>query len=175
MKDILMRAAAAVHRFFNIKPFRRLFYVALLCPVALIGYLSSGMDRRTMVFLSRTSASTLIIERLLPRERTPEAALGRYIEEALLGPATVDALPLFDPGVKLLTAMVRGETAYVDLSDTAVFQTHGGPTTADSLEILRMGIMRNFPAIKKVYIFIAGREPYGQNFVPASQVGNEKK
>lgn len=175
MKDILMQAAAAVYRFFCVKPFRRMCYVALLFPVALIGYLSSGLDRRTMVFASRKSASPWIEERLLPREKAPEAALARYVEEVLLGPSSVDALPLFDSGVKLLTAMVRGGTAYVDLSDSAVFQVRGGPGTAESLEILRLGILRNFPAVKSVHIFIAGKEPFGANFGPAGQVGREKK
>jgi hypothetical protein len=91
-----------------------------------------------------------------------EAKVRAYVEEYLLGPATLESAPLFYPGTKLITAFLRGSTLYVNLSREAAMPpldlTRPNISIANVLSTFQGGIMKNFPAIKNISLYIEGIE-----------------
>lgn len=143
---------------------RRLFYLVFLGIFALADFFVSGLVRRTFVFYS-INKGTIVEERLLARSPSPETAVRRYIEEALLGPVSLDTAPLFDRETRLESLLYRDGAVYADLSGIAALPLPEGGSVPEGLSVLRGGILRNFPRVKDVKLFIGGNETFFENFV----------
>jgi hypothetical protein len=100
--------------------------------------------------------------RLRPLDRG--ADIRRYVEEALLGPASPDLAPLFARGSKLHSFMFRDSVVYADLTETAALPVDGVTDVFRSLLTLNEGIRRNFPYVKDVQLFIGGNEVFFEEF-----------
>jgi hypothetical protein len=169
-----MNAALLVFRkYASIVQFRRAFYLAVLCLVAFIDFVAGGKTMETFVFYRVRGGSPSVETRLLPRYAPLELRVARYVEEALLGPATVDLGRLFPKGTRLESSLIRDGIAYVDLSALAALPTETEVDARRPLATLASGLERNFASIKSARIFIAGHEPFvseegGKGDFPAS-------
>jgi len=94
---------------------------------------------------------------------TKEDRLQNYIEEYLLGPTTMDYLPLFPQDTRVDTVLIRNDHAYINLSETAALPVPGSVPFEKREGLFAAMIMKNFQSIKEVSLFIAGNEVYRTN------------
>ncbi|GAB1483895.1 hypothetical protein MASR2M78_27110 [Treponema sp.] len=139
---------------------RNLFYILILLGIAFVSFISSGNTRRTFVFISLRRGSEQVEERMLPRWGSREALLARYVEEYLLGPASVDQQRLFPKGSHLSSLILREGQLFLNLSEEAAIPVEGESNVQKSISLLSTGLLRNFTFVKQVSLFIDGREPY---------------
>jgi hypothetical protein len=143
----------------------RLFFIIVVCLVALGDFLHSGLVRRTFVFYSILEGNTVVEDRMFHRSGDRETDIRRYVEEALLGPVTPDSAPLFPRETRLNSFMYRDGAVYADLTDSAVLPPPGGSWDVfRSLLTLNEGIRRNFSFIKDVRLFVGGNEVFFEEF-----------
>jgi hypothetical protein len=167
----------------RIKNMLLLILLAVLAAVALAEFCLLGLSRRTFVFYTDTGA--MIVEQRMLRVfgRNPWASgesllavgkkptetlsreinITRYVEEALLGPVSPDSLPLFPRETRLHSLLYRDGVVYADLSQDAAVPLPGGEVFRN-LETLYFGIKRNFPYVREIRFFIAGKAAYAEQF-----------
>jgi len=147
--------------------------ILILALVALIDFLTLGLARRTYLFYDIDSGVVIVENRLLPvsgrkdhayygsrRFSQRELDITRYVEEALLGPVSSNSMPLFPRETRLSSLLYRNGTVYVDLSEEAVLPPPEGGEVFMNMKTLYAGIRRNFPFIREVRFFIAGKPAY---------------
>ena len=154
----------AVLQLLRRKTCRRFVYLCVLLILALADFLLLGLARRTFVFYFIDDASPLVEDRMLARTGSRERDIRRYVEEALLGPVSLDAAPLFPRGTRLASLLYRDGVVYADLTESAALPVSEGPGVFDALNALQDGIKRNFSGVKDVRLFIAGHEAYPEKF-----------
>ena len=150
--------------FFSKKKNRRLFYLAIVCLVALAEFLFSGLVRRTFVFYSDIEGNTAVEDRMLRRSGDMETDIRRYVDEALLGPVSPDSAPLFPRETRLNSFMYRAGAVYADLTEPAALPYGGSGDVFRGLLTLNQGIRQNFPPVMDVRLFIGGNEVFFEEF-----------
>ena len=154
-----------IPKFLKNKVKRRLFYLSLLVLFVGADFLLLGLARRTFVFYSIRDIKTPVVEdRKLARAGSREDDIARYVEEALLGPVSLDSAPLFPKGTRLESLLYRDGVVYADLTKSAAIPSPGGMDVFTGVYTLYGGIKRNFPYVKDVRLFIDGREAYSEKF-----------
>jgi hypothetical protein len=145
----------------------RFFVISIVCLAGLAG-LAVAANRvwgpRTFVFYAVDENKEVVEKRRIARAESVEADIRRYVEDALLGPASLEAAPLFPPGTRVETLMLRGDVVYINLSEDAAVpyrdsRFRRGSVYA-SLVTLELAIKRNFPKVRETRFFIAGNETY---------------
>ena len=101
---------------------------------------------------------------MLKRSTSRELNITRYVEEVLLGPVSPDSLLLFPRETRLRSLLYRDGVVYADLSKDAALPPVEGGEVLTNLKTLYAGIRRNFPFVKDVRFFIAGRAAYNEEF-----------
>jgi hypothetical protein len=132
--------------------------------LALNEFLQAGLVRRTFVFYSLRDGEPVVEDRMLKVSTDREEDLRRYVEEALLGPVSPDAAPLFPRETRLRSLLFRDDIVYADLSESAALPyPDGGESRRDFFTLYR-GIKRNFPYIRDVRLFVGGRAAFYDEF-----------
>ena len=150
-----------------IKP-GRLHYLILLIIIiitALTDFYISGLIRKTFVFYSALEGNIIVENRLLRTSSSREDDIRRYVEEALLGPVTLDAAPLFNHETRLDSLLYRDGVIFANFNESAltpVFPPADGVFL--SFLTLNEGIRRNFSFVKNLNFFINGREIFSDEF-----------
>ena len=155
----------AIIRFFT--PGRNRYLVLLICIIllAVADYFYSGLVRRTFVFYSALEGTAIVEDRMLRSSSSRETDIRRYVEEALLGPVSQEADPLFIQGTRLLSLLFRDGVVYANFSESAHFPIFPpAKGVFYSFLTLNEGIRRNFPFVRNVRFFISGREIFSRNF-----------
>jgi hypothetical protein len=129
----------------------------LLCATALADYLTADFARRTFVFESMDTRQDDIEERMIMLTGSRETDISRYVEELILGPLSPETIPLIDRNARLEALLLRENVVYIDFSEESAIPPSGG-SLLENFEVLRGEIMRNFPFVREVRIFIAGNE-----------------
>jgi hypothetical protein len=140
------------------------FLLAVLSLFALWEFLDSGLVRRTFVFYSIRGGEMTVEDRMLKRSPSRETEVKRYVEEVLLGPVSPDAAPLFPRETRLESFLYRDGVVYADLSESAVLAPSEGGDVYRGFLTLNRGIKRNFPSVRDVRLFAAGKEAYFEDF-----------
>jgi hypothetical protein len=164
MKDFLRAAEAKAGKFLRGKTRRRALCLCLLGVAAFSEFLVLGLARRTFVFYSIDTRAMVVEDRMVSKTGSRERDVRRYVEEALLGPVSLDSAPLFPKGTRLESLLFRDGVAYADLSESAALPVLEGVDAFTGLHALYGGIKRNFPYVRDVRLFIAGREAYPEKF-----------
>jgi hypothetical protein len=168
-----------------------LILLAVLALAALIEFFVLGLARRTFVFYDIERGVSVVEERMLRvsnrkpmRSSAREIDITRYVEEALLGSVSPNSLPLFPKETRLCSLLLRDGVVYLDLSEDAAMpsleslsRTNSplqGASLQDSslqsggvfisMKTLYGGIKRNFPCVRDVRFFIAGKAAFSENF-----------
>ena len=146
-----------------------LIFLTVISLTALIEFLALGLARRTFVFYAIDNGIVTVEDRKLKRSSSRELNITRYVEEALLGPASPDSMPLFPKGTRLKSLLYRDGVVYADFSEDAALPPlegtpfHGGEVMKN-LQILHSGVQRNFSFVRDVRFFIAGKAVYAAEF-----------
>jgi hypothetical protein len=149
--------------FFGVRLSRRFFYLVCISLFALVEFHVLGVSRHTFVFYDARDGSMVVETRQIKRAFSPEMAIRRYVDEALLGPVLPELAPLFPKGSRLVSLLFRGGAVYADISQDAVFPVEGGNVFRSCLTLTE-GIRRNFPSVKDVKLFIGGNEIFFSEF-----------
>jgi hypothetical protein len=174
MNGIVKNFSNLLARFFLAKKKRRLFFLGLLGFAALIEFTASGLVRRTFVFYSIENGIITVEDRMLKSSPSREVNITRYVEESLLGPILPDLAPLFPRETRLNSLMFRDGVVYADLSESAALPPVEGGDLFRNLLTLYRGIRRNFPFVKDVRLFIAGKAAFSERFRRIYNAENEK-
>jgi len=142
---------------------RRLIFLILLLVVASVDLLLTPKKRYVFSFYSQKDNTLIAETRFFTPGETREGRLQHYIEEYLLGPASLDALPLFPLDASLETVMIRNDHAYINLSEFAALPVPGIISFNERARLFTEMIRRNFQSIKEISLFIAGNELYHAN------------
>ncbi|MDR2797566.1 MAG: GerMN domain-containing protein [Treponema sp.] len=139
---------------------RRLVYLFLLGIFTFVQFRQMNQVRRTFIFYTLGDGKPVVENRMFSRSYTEEIALRRYVEEVLLGPIVPDSLPLFPRETRLRSLLYRDAVVYIDLSESAALPLLDAPRrdVFSALDTLRQGILRNFPSVQAVKLFIYGHE-----------------
>ena len=149
------------------RKFQKWLFLALLLALASIAYIDysrSELERRTFVFYVVDDGTETVEERMLRQAGSQEDNVIRYVEDAILGPFTPNLLPLFPEGTKLQSLLYRDSVVYLDLSEEAVLAPSEGGDVLKNLKTLYSGIKRNFPFVKEIRFFIAGKAAFTAEF-----------
>jgi len=153
------------------------FLLALLflAIAALTDFFILGLARRTFMFYDIDSGIVIVEDRLLPvsrrdistsygsRQFSPrEPDITRYVEEALLGPVSSNTMPLFPRETRLSSLLYRNGVVYLDLSEEALLPPPEGGEVFMNMKTLYAGIRRNFPFVREMRFFIAGKAAYAE-------------
>lgn len=147
--------------------------LAILAAIAAGEFMASGLARRSFVFYALDNGSVVVEERVLrvskgsPGRPSREVDIARYVEEALLGPASPQCVPLFPQETRLVSLLYRDGVVYAHLSENAAMPLSEGPsgsTVFANIETLYAGIKRNFPYVRDTRFFIAGNAAYAGKF-----------
>ena len=141
-----------------------MFCLIVIGLFALGEFLLSGLARSTFIFYSRIDGKSVIETRMLRQSWDKELDIRRYIEEALLGPASQDSVPLFHRETQLHSFMFRNGVVYADFSELAALPAGDSWDAFRSLLTLNEGVRRNFPQVKDVRLFIGGNEVFFKEF-----------
>jgi hypothetical protein len=165
MIGFLRYALRGILKVFSKKHTRRFLYLCVLGAAALADFLHSGLARRTFVFYTVKGGTPVVEDRMLAREASKETDLIRYVEEALLGPVSLEAGALFPRETRLRSLLYRDGVVYVDLSPHAALPSPEGGDVFRNLYVLDQEIRRNFSYIKDVRLFILGNEVSFDDFL----------
>ena len=147
-----------------LKKWLLLFLLAILSAVAFFDFYTSGLARRTYVFYAIDDGAIAVENRMLKRAASREVDITRYVEDAVLGPVSLNSLPLFPKETRLGSLLYRDGVVYANFSeDTALPPVEGGEVF-QNLKTLHSGIQRNFPFVRDVRFFIAGKAAYATEF-----------
>jgi hypothetical protein len=164
MKTFYRVFGNAAVKFFRKKTRRRFLCLCVLLIVAFADFLLLGLARRTFVFYSIDNHNPVVEDRMVARTGSRENDIRRYVEEALLGPISLNSAPLFPRGTRLASLLYRDGVVYADLSEIAALPLPEGPGVFAALNALYGGVKRNFSYVKDVRLFIAGHEAYPEKF-----------
>lgn len=84
----------------------------------------------------------------------------QFVSEAVLGPATSRFRNIFSPGTRLDDCFVRDGVLYLNFSAEALAPSDGVSSIRSGTEIMERSVLRNFPAIEEVLIFIDDKPAY---------------
>ena len=147
------------------KQIRRLVYLVALGVFALVELGRSGTARRTFLFYTYDRGKAVVEDRTLSRSQSREQDITRYVEEALLGPASLNSAPLVTKETKLRSLLFRNGTVFADLDESAALPVPESKTgVLEGMITLNRGIRRNFPYVDGVKIFIDGHEIFYKEF-----------
>jgi len=163
MKLVFKRIFGAIGRFLSDKTRTCLILLVILGFAALIDFFALGLARRTFVFYT-VSKEVVVEDRMLKQFPSREVNITRYVKEALLGPFAPNLLPLFPRGTRLESLLYRDGVVYASFSQEAALPPEEGGQTLDNFRTLYAGILRNFPFVRDVKFFIAGRAAYVDEF-----------
>jgi hypothetical protein len=162
----MIENARKAQRKTGVMPMLTLALLLILAAAAVVLDYMQPFARRTFVFMG--AKGEVFEERLIAKTRNVELDMRRYVEEAILGPETMDTTPLFMPQTRLSSFIYSDDTVWADFTAQAalpvslfyggiVGRQHGGvPASIDPFGILRDGIARNFPAVRDVRFFVGG-------------------
>jgi hypothetical protein len=149
---------------------KSLLCLLALCAIggfALSDFLLSSKTRQTFVFYNMKTGTSRVEERMLLKYPSKEMQIEQYVEEAVFGPRSSDAVPLFANGTQLLSLLYRNKAVYINLSEDAAFPviTEDMEANAASMTEARTrsftaldgGLKRNFPFVEQTFFFIEGR------------------
>jgi hypothetical protein len=154
------------HPFLQIASFLACASIVFLLLLSVI--VSPRMQRSVFFFPEDGSASDILEVRYIPRAKTREARLERYVSELLLGPITPGVQALFAKNTELVDCLVRGDTAYINLSPDALELAPGLPGYRRAADLFEKNVCTNFRSVGRIYLYFDGIEVYSdQPYVDA--------
>lgn len=115
--------------------------------------------RRTFIFKSSDS-EVLRVENRFEPVFPAQGKIRCYIDELLVGPLSEHCRTVFAKGTRVEYCFQRGQKLYVNLSADLLSVTDENTDFAGQIELFKKNIHLNFPEIKDIEVYIAGKLPY---------------
>jgi len=164
MKQVFKKISKVMGRFFSNKFRYRLLLLVFLIFAAFADFITLGLARRTFVFYTVSNGAIVVEDRMLRQFPDREVNITRYVQEALLGPFAPDLRPLFPRETRLQSLLYRNGVVYANFSMEAALPPEEGGEVLENFRTLYAGIRRNFPFVRDVKFFIAGRAAFVDEF-----------
>lgn len=148
------------HPFLQILSF--LACAAIVC-VLVLSILFVPRTQRSVFFFPDAKDSSPVLEvRYLPRAKTNEARVRRYVSELLLGPITPGVSPVFPKKTAIVDCLVRDDAAYINLSPEVLEGGSGMSDYRATTELFKKNVCTNFRSIDRIYLYFDGIEVYSE-------------
>lgn len=111
-----------------------------------------GFTKRVFYFPQVGTERIIKEVRYLPDNHV-QTPLENYVSEILLGPQVRRTRPLFSLGTSLEFCILKDNTLYLGLSDSAVLQESEAVNLTRGIELLKLNIRKNFSKISDIQVF----------------------
>jgi spore germination protein GerM len=102
--------------------------------------------------------------RYVPRRKSREDMIQKYLQELILGPERIDFLRLFPRNTELHSVILRDSTLYIDFNENILFQDSDTPLNFnETIEMLKSALFYNFHYLKKINVTANGQVPIKKN------------
>jgi hypothetical protein len=134
--------------------------LALVATVVWMMLLPGRWERRILIFPDTLGAGGHYEYRLVPQRNGSEEKIEILLDELLLGPVQIGAVPFLPRDSSFNSVVLDRGIVYVDITEEVLF----GPETGriafeDSLDLIRRNLRLNFPWLKEIVVTIAGSVP----------------
>ncbi len=104
--------------------------------------------------------------REVPRRDTAEGAIETYIEDLVLGPVTLGAVPIVPKETRVNTVVLTEDnTLYLDLDRGVLFDTDlAYGSVDDRLALIQRNLRHNFGSLEQIVLTIEGQLPNEPRF-----------
>ncbi len=126
----------------------------------LIWFFNPGrMQRRIFFFPRHYVEGTGAEERALPVQSSDEQAVSLYVREYLLGPSLNKLFRILPLQTRVKTVFVAEGIVYIDLNAKSFERDYESRIDFHrGIELLKKGVLYNFPSLKEVVVTIEGHE-----------------
>lgn len=133
--------------------------VIFLVSVAMWFFNPGRTERRIYFFPRHYVTGTGAEDRVLPVQPSYEQAVALYVREYLLGPSLNKLFRILPLQTRVKSVFIADNVVYVDLSAKAFERDYESRISFNQgIELLKRGVLYNFPAVKDVVVTIEGRE-----------------
>lgn len=144
-----------------------LFVVSLLVTVLFFALTPDRFDRRIMWFPDTVGGDIHAEWRRVPARSGLREQIAMYIEEVILGPSSLGAIPYIPENTRVRSTIVEGEsrTVFVDFDREVMFGSIRDEISFDDVEsLLTRSLLHNFRQIDSVVLTIEGQVPNSGRF-----------
>ncbi len=127
---------------------------------ALALLLNGDLPAARVLFFGSVDGALAGETRYLPRRDGRAEQIRLLVDELILGPRSRDRVAALPRSTRVRSLMVRGDTAYVDLSAAAwLDKPDSGLQGADRLRALASTLLFNAPWLRRAWLFVDGQVP----------------
>ncbi|MBQ5491527.1 MAG: GerMN domain-containing protein [Treponema sp.] len=135
--------------------FLPLLIMGLALALSAVLYAVRNPWHRYVMFFGEYGSDKIYSEtRLVSKEDTFQDQVQAFTDSLVLGPRTNRFLPLFASGTTVEFCIVKDGTAYVGLSENALFFSEECADIKTGISMLKRNIVRNFTNIDTVEVYI---------------------
>ena len=133
------------------------FAVAVLFFLSLFMYQKKGYGKRFVFIFPSVEENQYVLETRYLKENPLKDYLSYFADELVLGSGLERTKYLFTPGTKILSCLERNKIVYIDLSADIINMGHNVIQIKDGVELLQKNILKNFPNVQEVRVFVDGK------------------
>ena len=139
------------------------FLFVLLLSLLLFLFVDNRQSQIVLFFPNYANHRLTGEERFVPRHSTESQGIETVVNELILGPEQLRHDRALARETTVRSLLVKGNTAYVDLSAGILFPTEAVALSfEESLQAIKRSIRFDFPSIKQVIITVEGQEPQSE-------------
>jgi hypothetical protein len=102
--------------------------------------------------------------RFIPRRRSREELIQKYLQELILGPERIDYFRTLPKETELQSVLLRENHLYIDFNEAILFQDSDTPLNFDETrEMIKSALFYNFHFLREVTITANGQVPIKKN------------
>lgn len=102
--------------------------------------------------------------RSIPRRKSREEMIQKYLQEVILGPERIDFHRLLPRETAIQSVILRNSTLYIDFNEAILFQDSDTPLNFDeTLKMLESALLYNFHYLRKINVTANGQVPIKKN------------
>lgn len=132
----------------------------LVFSLVLFLFIGNTAVRKVMFFPDSRGSSMTGETRYIPRKKSREDMIQKYLQELILGPEKIEFLRLLPRSTKLQSVILRDSTLYIDFNEDILFQDSDTPLNFnETVEMLESALFYNFHHLKKVTVTANGQVP----------------
>jgi hypothetical protein len=143
--------------------------IVLLLSILFWIYTPRAFERRIYLFPRHYSPGIGAEERLLPKQDHFEQSISLYVREYLLGPSLNKLFRILPLRSRIKSILINENTIFIDLDYQSLnLDPESRISFYEAVELLKQGVLMNFPSIQEVIVTVEGREYEKNKIEPTS-------